>query len=185
MSEDDRDSDEYVILSRKPVDRGEIDSEKPVVVSGLALIVFTLIYMGLIIILPLGIILEAISNYVLDPRGLGVGFADRPFGLSELTAIYCAGLFLILSDVLRAGSKMLSQYVPENRLDHIMKSHPRIWGNLLIFVIIIPVVVVVVTTLAASQLSNPEDLWEIMMSGYTGAIIGAYRQIATHILPEY
>ena len=185
MSEDDRNDDEYIILSRGTEDGGELTSGSPTVISGLALVVFTFVYMVLIYALPLGIVLEAISNYVLEPQGLGVGFGNRLFGLSELTAIYCAALFLILSDVLRAGSNILSQYLPENRLDQIMRSHPRVWGNLLIFVIIIPFTVVVVTTLAASQFSNPEDLWEIMTSGYTGAIIGAYRQIAAYILPEY
>ena len=184
MSEDDRGGDEYVILSRKPEDREEIASRKPMMVSGLALISFTLIYMAFIITLPLGIILEAVSNYVLEPQGLAVGFSDRPFGLRELTAIYSAGLFFFLSDVLRAGSKTVSQYVPENRFNYIMKTRRRIWGDLFIFVIIVPLTVVVVTTLAASQFSNPEELWEIMMAGYAGAIIGAYRQIASAILTE-
>jgi len=185
MSEDGRGGEEYVILSDKPEDGEENISGTPVVVSGIALIIFTFIYMIFITTFPLGIILEPISNYVLEPQGMKVGFGDRLFGLRVLTSIYSAGLFFFLSDVLRAGSKTLSQYMPEGRLEDIERTRPQIWGNLLIFAIIVPLTVVVVTTFAASQFSNPEDLWEMMVAGYSGAIIGAYRQIASTLLPEY
>ena len=185
MSEDSGDTGEYVILSEKPVDEGRGESENPLLVSGIHLITFTFIYMAVVALLPLGIPLEQISNFVLEFQDMTVGVGNRRFNVRDLAGIYSAGLFFFLSDFFRAAPKLISEHLPKRLTESIVWTKPHIWGNLMIFVIIVPVIVVGVTTFIASQLSVVEDLWSVMIAGYSGAIIGCYRQIASTMLPKY
>lgn len=144
----------------------------------------TILALLIVSIVSFGTLFEIFSNPVLGLFGMRIGLTPSILGVGTLWGIASGGLAYIIAESIRYISIPLYDSIPNQVNELVPEKQAKLVGNVFIAIIVVPFTIVILTTVAATQINTVEVLWEVLMVGYSGAIIGAYSETISNVVPN-
>lgn len=150
------------------------------------LLIFLITMLSLLIVsfVSFGTLFELLSNSVLGLFGMRIGLTPSILGVGTLWGIASGGIAFIIAEIFRDLLSISYDNIPTQFTENALFQQWGIIENILIALIVVPLTILILTAAAAAQLDTVEKLWEILMVGYSGAIIGAYSEIISNLVPK-